>query len=1255
MNPPPEQGSAWHSRPAEEILAQFASSPEGLSSKEAAQRLAANGPNELKESKPISPLQIAIDQFKSLIIWILIAAGAVSGVLGDVEDVIAIYTVVILNAAIGFYQEFSAQKSIAELKKMVAPQAKVRRDGQVTSIPASKIVVGDILALDSGDLIAADARLLEAASLACVESALTGESESEQKHTETLAQEDIPLGDRKNMVFMGTSVATGTGQAVVVATAMNTELGRIAGLLDDAKADQGTPLQQKLDAFGRILVWMALAIVALLFGLGWLRGTKLMELTMTSISLAVAAIPEGLPAVVTVALSLGVLRMARRRALVRKLPAVETLGSTNVICTDKTGTLTAGEMTVRAFYIAGRRYEVTGEGYGPDGEVRLEDGKAPTQHAAPLLELATIILGCNNAHLVQEDGDWKTLGDPTEGALLTAGIKAGGDRERIERELPKHHEIPFDSDRKRSTVIRRMPDGKLRALINGAPGELLERSTSLYTATGINPLTEQDREQIQAQICAMAQQSLRVLGSAYRELDNAHPDDLTADAVEQDLVFVGLSGMYDPPRQEVKEAIAKCRSAGIRVVMITGDHPHTAIAIAQEIGLAKAGDVAISGTDLNKMTEQELQLRAPKIAVYARVTAEHKQRIIRAWKANDAVVAMTGDGVNDAPAVRSADIGITMGRTGTEVTKEAADMIITDDNFATIVAAVEEGRGIYDNIRKTLQYLLAGNTGELLLMTLCVVIGLPTPLLPIHLLWINLVTDGLPALCLATDPIDPEVMKRRPRSRSENITDRGFFRPMLLTSFLTATVAFTAYYNALQSQTTETARTAAFATLVFAELWRAFGARSETKPLWRIPLLNNINLVVVVAISFGLQVWSQQDGTLGRLLKSSYLSFSNCLVLLAVAALPLLVLELVKVARYLERQRRLEPVEAQRARATETTFSLAVKIFLQMDGPTSAAAFSHYAFFSLFPLIILSAAIASLFVDRERAGMEIIAYVEAYVPIGGEMQSYIFDTISGVIEARGPVSALALLMLVWSAMQFFTTLISATQRAWGEAPLNWWRLPLKSLVVLILTIILALLSLAVPVLAKIAKDWLFIVNDLISSVYLLVGYFLPALVILLCLSFFYKLAPRRPVRFSEVWRAALCATVLLQVAESLFVMFIDNFAALNAVYGAFGGIIALLLWIYLSGCIVIFGACLSAAQANISVRGCEGIRFKKKSKSNHGGHRRRMDAGGMTPRMGDDCTDAGGRATQGAVAEVESRLEQRSRATQEHLPRTRRF
>jgi P-type Ca2+ transporter type 2C len=891
-------GESWHLRPVEVVLADLGSSATGLPAREAEQRLTVNGPNELKESKRIHPLQIILGQFKSLIIWILIAAGIVSGALGEVVDAIAILSIVVFNAIIGFYLEFKAEKSIAALKRMAAPQAKVWRDGQVALIPASRIVVGDIFSLEAGDLVPADARLLEAASLKCIESALTGESETVTKQSAALEQGDIPLGDRKNMVFMGTSIAAGAGRAVVVATAMKTELGHIAGLIEEAGTEKQTPLQQKLDSFGRILAWAALGIVVLLFGLGLLRKTKPFELFMTSVSLAVAAVPEGLPAIVTIALAFGVLRMSRRQALVHKLASVEILGSTSVICTDKTGTLTIGEMTVRALFVAGINYSVTGEGYGPEGEVLFENMKAEAPHLTPLRELAAILLGCNNAHLVMEkDRMWKSVGDPTEGALLAAGAKAGGDRNRIEKEMPKQYEFPFDSDRKRNSVIRRMPDGKLRAFINGAPGPLLDRCTHLYTHEGIRPLTVQDRECILTQNGIMAQRALRVLGSAWRDLDSVLPARLTTDTVERDLVFVGLTGMYDPPRPEAKDAIAKCSAAGIRVIMITGDQPDTAMAIAREIGLASDGEVAISGVELDKLSDNELSKRVAKIAVYARVTAEHKLRIIRALKANEAIVAMTGDGVNDAPAITGADIGIAMGRAGTEVTKQAADMIITDDNFATIVAAVEEGRGIYANIRKTLQYLLAGNTGELLLMTASVILGLPAPLLPIHLLWINLVTDGLPALCLAADSIDPDVMKRHPRSRSERITNHSFLRTMFFTGFLTAGIALVVYFKVLSTGTTQTARSSAFAVLIFAELLRSFGARSETRPVWRIPLFTNRSLVIVVAISFGLQMWSQHNAVLGRFLKTSYMPYADCLLLIALGSIPLIVLEGVKVVR----------------------------------------------------------------------------------------------------------------------------------------------------------------------------------------------------------------------------------------------------------------------------------------------------------------------------------------------------------------------
>ena len=905
--PTPAAAEQWHRLAADNVLTQVGSNVDGLSSVEAAKRLAANGPNELVVNKRAGPLRIFLSQFKSLIIWILVVAGVVSAVLGEGLDAIAIFAIVALNAAIGFHQEFNAEKSIAALKKLTAPNARVRRNGQTILVPAAGVVAGDILVLEAGDMIAADARLLETASLTCSESALTGESEVVTKQPPTMVADSIPLGDRENMVFMGTSVAAGTGRAVVVATAMKTELGRIASLISEAGGEEETPLQRRLDSVGRILVWASLGIVALLFGLGLLRGTKPMELFLTSISLAVAAVPEGLPAVVTVALSLGALRMARRRALVRKLSAVETLGSTTVICTDKTGTLTVGEMTARVLYVAGRSYDITGEGYGPAGEVRFEGKKAEAQHIAPLRELATVLLGCNHSSLVEKDGAWKTIGDPTEGALLTAGTKTGYNRQSLEQEFPKQREFPFDSDRKRSSVVRRSKDGKLRAFVNGAPGPLLERCTQVYTENGVFALTAEDREHILAQTSSMAQKGLRVLGSANRELKDVSPDGLTVDAVERDLVFVGLTGMYDPPRPEAKAAVAMCRTAGIRVVMITGDHPETAMAIAREIGVAEPDDGAITGVELDKLTDEALRKRALKVAVYARVTAEHKLRIVRALKANDAVVAMTGDGVNDAPAIKGADIGIAMGKSGTEVTKQAADMIITDDNFATIVAAVEEGRGIFDNIRKTLQYLLAGGTGELLLMAICVIIGLPTPLLPIHLLWINLVTDGLPALCLATDPIDTDVMKRRPRRRSESLTDRRFLRTMAFTGLLTGLVAFAVYFHVSQAGTLAQARSQAFAVLVFAELLRAFGARSETKPVWRIAHFSNLNLLGVVGLSIGIQFWSQHNATLGRFLKTSFLSFTDGFVLLAMGAIPLLVLELAKVIR-LARAKKSPPV-----------------------------------------------------------------------------------------------------------------------------------------------------------------------------------------------------------------------------------------------------------------------------------------------------------------------------------------------------------
>ncbi len=893
----PEQAvdKPWHCLTGDEALRRLDAPANGLSTAQAAERRAIIGPNTIAETKPVSAWAIFFAQFKSILIWMLIGASVVSGVLGDATDSLVILAIVFLNAVVGFYQEYSAEKSIEALKQITAPRAKVWRDGAVTTIASAEVVPADLLELEAGDLVPADARLLSAASPACMEAALTGESEPVAKSIEALDEPQLTIGDRTNMVFMGTNVVAGSGRAVVVATGMQTEMGRIASLISEA-GEPGTPLQQKLERFGHVLLWATLAIVTLLFGLGLLRKDPILDLFLTSVSLAVAALPESLPAVATAALSLGVLRMARRRALVRRLASAETLGSTNVICTDKTGTLTVGQMTVRAMLVAGRTYDVSGEGYGPQGEVRLNGEFIEPSRDSALRRMAEILVGCNNAHIERDKGSWNVIGDPTEGALLSAGQKAGGDRNALDRDSPRLHELPFDSDRKLHSIVRRLPDGRQRVLTNGAPETLLAKCSHIWRDDGVHPLTDGDRKELTRQNTHLASNALRVLGSAFRDFDALPLDRLAQETIERDLVFVGLLGLYDPPRPEAKEAVAKCRAAGIRAVMITGDHPHTAMAIGKELGLTEDGQSVMAGVDLDKLTDDELLRRVSGVAVYARVTAADKLRIIRAWQANGAVVAMTGDGVNDAPAIKGADIGVAMGRSGTEVTKQASDMIVTDDNFATIVDAVEEGRGIYENIRKTLLYLLGCNASELLLITICIVSGLPTPLLPIHLLWINLITDGPPALCLAADRVDPRIMNQRPRERGEQLTDERFFWAMLLTAALISSVAFLAFLRGLQSGDLQLARTNAFSTMVFAQLLISLGARSQTTPIWRVGFFSNLNLLVIVIASTALQMSSHINTMLSHFLETSELPYEDSFVLLAAASLPLLMLELIKLA-----------------------------------------------------------------------------------------------------------------------------------------------------------------------------------------------------------------------------------------------------------------------------------------------------------------------------------------------------------------------
>lgn len=895
-----EAPDAWHCRTPEDTWQALDSQVEGLSQEEAARRLALHGPNALREAAAIRPLDILLAQFKSPIVLILGAAGAITGFLGEWIDTLAILGIVLLNGIVGFYQEYGAERSIQALKQMSAPRAKVRRGGVTVVRPASELVPGDVLELEAGDLVPADARLIEANALRCVEAALTGEAEGVAKHAETLDRREIPLGDRRNLVFMGTSVVNGSALALVVDTGMRTEIGRIAALLTIAGAAEDiAPLQRRLQQLAKTLILFAVGIVGLIFALGLWRQIPPVESFMTSVSLAVAAIPEGMPTIVTVALALGVQRMARRRALIRSLPAVETLGGTHVIATDKTGTLTVGEMTVRRAFTAGGSFTVTGEGYGPEGTVVPED-EAPLPVA---VELLTVLAGCCNAHLSEEDGNWEVIGDPTEGALLTAAAKVGITTRALDHSHPRKAELPFDSERKCMTVVRAYPQG-LRALVKGAPDVILERCTRILTADGERPLTPADRQAVLEANAEMGRQALRVLGAATRDVSHeaCGPG---IEAIESDLTFVGLVGMQDPPRPEAREAVGRCHTAGIEVVMITGDHPQTALAIARDLGIAERDDQLLTGLELDRLDEAQLAAQVERIRVYARVSAEHKLRIVRAWQAQGSTIAMTGDGVNDAPAIRGADVGISMGRTGTEVTKEASDMVILDDNFATIVAAVEEGRGIFDNIRKAINYLLAGNLAELGVITACVLVGLPMPLLPIHLLWINLITDGLPALGLANDPVDPDVMQRPPRRADVSMTNRDFLLTGGVASALTVAVVLGVYVYALRAFNEEVARTCAFATLVYAELLRAFGARSEYKPIWKIAGRRNTVLALIVGLSLLIQPWNYPFPLVSTIFQTTPLAWHESGLLFLMGAIPLVGIELLKAIRWRRRAGRL--------------------------------------------------------------------------------------------------------------------------------------------------------------------------------------------------------------------------------------------------------------------------------------------------------------------------------------------------------------
>lgn len=849
---------------------------DGLIDEQAAARLARHGANELQRDAVTPWWLLVFQQLREVVVVLLLVAAVIAFALREWVDGIAILLIVGLNVALGLYQHWKAEHALGALRRLSAPMAKVIRAGRLRKLDARQLVPGDRIELEAGDHVPADARLLHSYSLQTLEAPLTGESTPIEKDAAVTLAPGTPLGDRRNMVFLGTVVAAGKASAMVTATGMDTQLGRVADLLSQQHSPS-TPLQVRMHQLGRWLVLICLALVAGIAAMQVARGQSWLETLRLSVSLAVAAVPEGLPAALTITLALGAQRLARRQALVRRLSSVETLGSVNVVCSDKTGTLTVNEMTVREIATASQDYRVLGNGYEPHGEIvpkRLASGQATQNghpqavrgHAAPsvvasrtgvddvdLDELLTIGVWCNHAQVTpdpQNPDAWRVLGDPTEAALIVAARKAG-----IERSSQHGHvefELPFDSDRKLMSVVVRKPSSGRRMFTKGAPENLLSRCGAEQRNGLVTPLAEQDRARIRGLAADMAGRALRVIAIAYRDLSSGAP----APEIEEELVFVGLVGMIDPPRTEARAAIQTCRAAGIRPVMITGDHPETAQAIGRELGLISAGSTAVTGAELDRLTPQEFDRSVCQASVFARVTAEHKLRIVEALQRQGQVVAMTGDGVNDAPAVKTADIGIAMGITGTDVTKESAAMVLTDDNFATIVRAVEEGRAIYENIQRFVQYLLAGNVGKLLFMFFAVLAGWPTPLLAIQILWLNLVTDGLPALALGMEPAHDRLMTRPPRRANESLIDVRRARRILGHGFLTAAAGLLGFFVVYRvgEERLPAAQLVAFCILGFGQLAYSFVCRNDERTILALGWNGNRPLLAAAGVSLALQL-----------------------------------------------------------------------------------------------------------------------------------------------------------------------------------------------------------------------------------------------------------------------------------------------------------------------------------------------------------------------------------------------------------------
>jgi Ca2+-transporting ATPase len=892
----------WHRKETTEVVSLLATDAEaGLPPAEAQRRLAEHGPNELVERGLMSPWRILWEQLTGLMVVILIVAAVVSGVLGDWKDAIAILTIVVLNAVLGFSQEFRAEKAMAALKQLAVPTVKVRRNGHVVEISAHELVPGDVVMLEAGVLVPADGRLLESVNLRVDEAALTGESEPVEKQARALNRSDLPVGDRLNMVYMGTVVTYGRGLVVVTATGMNTELGRIAELIQTVEREP-TPLQRRLDQLGRGLAVAALVIVAVVFLLGLLRGEDWQLMLLTAISMAVAAVPEGLPAVVTIALALGAQRMLKRQALIRKLPAVETLGSVTAICSDKTGTLTENRMTVTVLDVLGETQQVDTllrQGI-PVADAELLPGQRPPVRSLGLLAKAAAL--CNDANLEPTpEGGYRAVGDPTEGALVVAAAELGLVKAALDHRWPRVGEVPFTSERKRMTTVHRVGVssdetdapwccGSHVAFAKGAVDSLLEISSRVWAGDEDVPLTDDLRVRIVAANDGLAGQGQRVLGVAFRPLDE-QPDEAAETALEQEMTFIGLVGMIDPPRPEVREAVATAKAAGIRPVMITGDHPLTARQIAWELDIA-ADAQPLTGRDLAQMSVDDLETVVDRVAVYARVSPEHKLKIVQALQDRGQIVAMTGDGVNDAPALKKADIGVAMGITGTDVSKEAADMVLIDDNFATIVAAVKEGRTIYDNIRKFIKYTLTSNAGEIWVMLLAPLVGMPLPLLPLQILWINLVTDGLPGLALGVEPPERDTMRRPPHDPQENIFGRGLGRHVAWVGLLMGLVSLGMGYWMWRTGW-DNWQTMLFTTLTLSQMGHALAVRSRDS-LFKVGLLSNRALLGAVLLTFVLQMAVVYVPFLQNLFKTDSLSTGELLLSLVLSTVVFWGVELEK-------------------------------------------------------------------------------------------------------------------------------------------------------------------------------------------------------------------------------------------------------------------------------------------------------------------------------------------------------------------------